>query len=106
MSDNDKRPSDRVRIHKALADAGVASRRKAEEMVGAGRVTVNGTPATIGQLVDPARDVLAVNGKPVSTDRQKRIYIVLNKPAGVTSTVSDRARSKDRRGPRPARPAR
>ena len=55
--------SEGVRIHKALADAGVASRRKAEQLVIEGRVTVNGAAAGVGQLVDPARDVLAVDGR-------------------------------------------
>ena len=81
--------SDRVRIHKALADAGVASRRKAEELVKSGRVTVNGGPAGIGQTIDPTRDVLAVDGRPVGQG-QRRIYLVMSKPTGVTSTVSDR----------------
>lgn len=81
--------SERVRVHKALADAGVASRRRAEQLVADGRVTVNGDTAGVGQLVDPARDVLAVNGTPVAAP-QKRVYLVLAKPAGVTSTVSDR----------------
>ncbi|HEY5521352.1 MAG TPA: (d)CMP kinase [Candidatus Limnocylindrales bacterium] len=80
--------SDRVRIHKALADAGVASRRRAELLVAEGRVTVNGAPAGVGQLVDPARDVLAVNGTAIAT-ADRRVYLVLAKPAGVTSTVSD-----------------
>jgi 23S rRNA pseudouridine2605 synthase len=78
-----------VRIHKALADAGVASRRKAEQLVVEGRVTVNGAAAGVGQLVDPARDVLAVDGRTIGA-AQKRIYLALAKPAGVTSTVSDR----------------
>ena len=80
----------RVRIQKALADAGVASRRRAEEMVAAGRVTVNGVAATIGQQVDPRVDVLAVDGRPIGGDKQRRVYLVLAKPQGVTSTVSDR----------------
>jgi len=81
--------SDGVRIQKALADAGVASRRKAEQLVVEGRVTVNGEVAGVGQLVDPARDVLAVNGNTIAA-AQKRLYLALAKPAGVTSTVSDR----------------
>jgi len=85
--------SDGVRIHKALADAGVASRRKAELLVTEGRVTVNGAPAGVGQLVDPARDVLAVDGKTIAA-AQRRLYLALAKPAGVTSTVSDRHASK------------
>ena len=82
--------SERVRIHKALADAGVASRRAAEQLVIAGRVSVNGVPASVGQLVDPAGDAISVDGRAISGASQKRIYLVLVKPAGVTSTVSDR----------------
>lgn len=81
--------SDGVRIHKALADAGVASRRKAEQLVVEGRVTVNGVTAGVGQLVDPARDQLAVDGRAIA-GAGKRIYLALAKPAGVTSTTSDR----------------
>ena len=58
-------------------------------MVAAGRLTVNGKLASVGQLVDPLRDKLRVDGEPVGTQRSSRVYIVLNKPAGVTSTVSD-----------------
>ena len=78
-----------VRIQKALADAGIASRRKAEELVAAGRVTVNGARATIGQPVDPTSDSIAVDGRVISRSGQ-RTYLVLAKPAGVTSTVRDR----------------
>jgi 23S rRNA pseudouridine2605 synthase len=82
--------NERVRIHKALADAGVASRRQAEQLVIAGRVAVNGLTAGVGQLVDPARDILSVDGRPLGDAPQARLYLVLAKPAGVTSTVSDR----------------
>ena len=54
---------DAMRIHRALARAGVASRRKAEELVAAGRVRVNGAVAKTGQSVDPARDVITVDGE-------------------------------------------
>jgi cytidylate kinase len=81
--------SDTVRIQKALADAGVASRRKAELLVAEGRVTVNGEVAGVGQPVDPARDVLAVDGRTIG-GADRRLYLALAKPAGVTSTVSDR----------------
>jgi 23S rRNA pseudouridine2605 synthase len=80
---------DPMRIQKALADAGVASRRAAETLVAEGRVTVNGRTATAGQRVDPATDVLAVDGRPV-VPAGRRTYLVMHKPAGVTSTVSDR----------------
>lgn len=78
-----------MRIQKALADAGVASRRAAEALVAAGRVTVNGEPAAIGQQVDPARDELRVDGRDV-VGRPEQVYVLLAKPAGVTSTVKDR----------------
>ena len=81
--------SESVRVSKALADAGVASRRAADELVAAGRVTINGATAMLGQRVDPARDVLALDGRAVARPR-RRTYLVLNKPVGVTSTVRDR----------------
>jgi 23S rRNA pseudouridine2605 synthase len=78
-----------IRVQKALADAGVASRRGADALVAAGRVTVNGRPAITGQRIDPGVDALAVDGRPI-VPAGRRTYLVLNKPAGVTSTVSDR----------------
>jgi 23S rRNA pseudouridine2605 synthase len=77
-----------VRLGKYLATAGVASRRGAEELVRAGRVTVAGA-----QVTDPARDVgasdrVAVDGTPVDPDRRRVVYAV-NKPAGVVCTASD-----------------
>ena len=81
--------ADGVRIQKALADAGVASRRGADALVAEGRVTVNGRPALTGQRVDPGVDVMAVDGRAV-VPAGRRTYLVMHKPAGVTSTVSDR----------------
>lgn len=78
-----------VRIQKALADAGVASRRAAEELVADGRVTVNGQPAQIGQRVMPELDRIAVDGRAVGRPAT-RVYLAMHKPYGVTSTVSDR----------------
>ncbi len=78
-----------IRVQKALADAGVTSRRGADALVAAGRVTVNGHPAVTGQRVDPSVDALAVDGRPI-VPAGRRTYLVLNKPVGVTSTVSDR----------------
>jgi 23S rRNA pseudouridine2605 synthase len=75
-----------MRIHRALAQAGVASRRASEALVEAGRVTVNGVVATVGQQVGPG-DAVAIDGKAVQAE-QLRVY-VLNKKAGVVSTVSD-----------------
>lgn len=63
-------------------------------MVASGRVTVNGQKADVGQLVDPAADSIAVDGKTVGSGEQQRIYLAMAKPAGVTSTVSDRHASQ------------
>ena len=78
---------DRMRVHRALALSGVASRRAAETLVAEGRVTVNGVPATVGQLVGPG-DELAVDGQGVRGAEPRRAYL-LNKAAGVVSTASD-----------------
>jgi len=80
--------SETMRIQRALARAGVASRRKAEELIAAGRVQVNGEVAHTGQAVDPARDKIVVDGKPLSAPRAAE-WLVLNKPAGVMTTRSD-----------------
>lgn len=79
---------DAMRIHRALARAGIASRRKAEELVAAGRVKVNGVVARTGQSVDPAKDVITVDGRPVKAPAKPKWY-VLHKPAGVLTTRSD-----------------
>jgi 23S rRNA pseudouridine2605 synthase/16S rRNA pseudouridine516 synthase len=78
-----------VRLQKVLAHAGVASRRVVEDMIVAGRVTVNGEPATeLGRRIDPEVDLVAVDGQAVQLDSDKR-YVMLNKPRGVISTMSD-----------------
>ena len=77
-----------MRIQRALARAGVASRRKSEDLVSAGRVTVNGAPAQLGQVVDPNRDRIAVDGTIVKPPRIEQ-WLVLNKPPGVLTTRSD-----------------
>ena len=94
---NDRRDADRRRIHmqpiriqKALSEAGVASRRRAEELVREGRVTVNGRRAEIGQSVNPDRDVVAVDGRRVYFARKKQYrYLMMNKPRGYITTLSD-----------------
>jgi len=80
--------SETMRIQRALARAGVASRRKAEELIAAGRVRVNGEVAHTGQSVDPARDTIIVDGKPLAAPRAAE-WLVLNKPSGVMTTRSD-----------------
>src|SRR5215831_1242023 len=77
------------RLQKILAHAGVASRRHAEEMIVAGRVTVNGHIVTaLGSKADPAEDVIKVDGKKLRAP-QRHVYILLNKPRNVMSTSSD-----------------
>ena len=79
-----------IRIQKALSEAGVASRRRAEELVREGRVTVNGRRAEIGQSVNPDRDVVAVDGRRVYFARKKQYrYLMMNKPRGYVTTLSD-----------------
>lgn len=77
-----------MRIQRALARAGILSRRKAEELVANGRVTVNGTVAQVGQTVDPARDVIMVDGSRIGAPAPTE-WFVLNKPAGVITSRHD-----------------
>ncbi len=79
-----------MRIQRALARAGVASRRGADELVAAGRVTVNGKAALVGQVVDPARDRVTVDGADVNLVPPARAtWLVINKPVGVVTTRRD-----------------
>jgi pseudouridine synthase len=77
-----------MRIQRALARAGVASRRKSEDLIAAGRVIVNGQIAQIGQVVEPERDTILVDGKPIGAPAAET-WVVLNKPSGVICTRSD-----------------
>jgi 23S rRNA pseudouridine2605 synthase len=77
------------RLQKILASAGIASRRKAEEIITAGRVTLNGKVVTeLGTKADPDTDTICVDGKPVKP-AQRMLYFMLNKPKGYVTTVSD-----------------
>ena len=78
----------KIRLQKFLSQAGVISRRGAEEMIAAGRVKVNGRRAEIGDKVDPVRDKVVVAGKRV-INTSKKMYIMLNKPRGYVTTMSD-----------------
>jgi 23S rRNA pseudouridine2605 synthase len=77
------------RLQKVLAAAGVASRRASEELIAAGRVRVDGKRATLGQVVDPEKSVVEVDGRPIG-EAARTTYLLLHKPAGVTSTTQDR----------------
>ena len=78
-----------MRLHRALARAGFASRRKAELLIGAGRVRVNGAIAHIGQGIDPASDIVEIDGRRVELRAVPSVWIVLHKPVGVMTTRSD-----------------
>jgi 23S rRNA pseudouridine2605 synthase len=77
------------RLQKILARAGIASRRKVEEMIEAGQVTVNGEVAGLGDKADPERDAIKVDGRRVQPPPREHRYLLLNKPKGVMSTLSD-----------------
>ncbi len=77
-----------VRLQKYISECGIASRRKAEDMIAAGQVKVNGSIAHIGDKIDPRRDVVTLKGRKIARKRQNT-YIALNKPRGFVSTMSD-----------------
>ena len=76
------------RLQKLIASAGLCSRRTAEEWIRAGRVKVNGTPAVLGQTAELSADLVEVDGKALPVRQEKR-YLMLNKPRGYVSTMSD-----------------
>ncbi|MGC2063258.1 MAG: pseudouridine synthase [Thermodesulfovibrionales bacterium] len=76
------------RLQKIIADMGIASRRKAEEIIIEGRVTVNGKVAVIGMKADPSRDHVKVDGK-LLTRPEIKVYFIFNKPRGVVTSLGD-----------------
>jgi len=78
----------RQRLQKLISSAGLASRRAAEGMINAGRVTVNGETASLGMSADPDTDTVCLDGK-VLRPVEKHTYIMLNKPRGYVTTMSD-----------------
>ncbi len=91
MTGSEERGGERneQRLQKIVAAAGIASRRKAEELITSGRVQVNGQTVTeLGSKADPERDHIRVDGKLLKKPQQFR-YFMLNKPKGVVTTVSD-----------------
>lgn len=76
------------RLQKILSARGVASRRKAEAMIEAGQVTVNGLAAALGDSADPDADEIRIDGRPLPRE-QDFVYLMLNKPRGFVTTMSD-----------------
>lgn len=77
-----------IRLQKYMADCGVASRRKSEELIASGKVKVNGVVASIGDKIDPKNDTISVNGRKLTKDKNY-VYIMLHKPRGYVTTMSD-----------------
>jgi 23S rRNA pseudouridine2605 synthase len=78
------------RLQKIIATAGVASRRKAEELITSGHVQVNGTTITqLGSKADAETDHIRVNGKLLQREQQRHVYLLLNKPKGYVTTMND-----------------
>lgn len=83
----------KVRLQKYLAECGVASRRKSEELIDQGKVRVNGNIASIGDKINPKRDTVTVSGKKI-VKQKSHTYILLHKPRGFITTMND---EKDRK---------
>ena len=78
-----------VKLQKYFSDCAVMSRRAAEEEIKKGKVTVNGEVAELGLRIDPARDTVIYKGKKISPPKREKTYILLNKPRGTVTTLSD-----------------
>ena len=80
---------EKIRLSKYFTDCGVMSRRAAEEEIKAGRITVNGHVAELGEKIDPEQDEVIWRGKAVKPAADDKICIMLNKPRGIVCTASD-----------------
>lgn len=81
---------EKIRIQKIMADSGVCSRRKAEEYISAGRVKVNGRPCKLGDKALPGKDLITLDGEKIFVAKKRQLYyIMLHKPRGYVTTMSD-----------------
>ena len=80
--------NEKVRLQKYISECGITSRRKAEELIESRFVKVNGRVAKLGDKIDPRKDLVTVHGKPIRNESEK-IYIVINKPRGYLTSVTD-----------------
>ena len=79
----------KIRLQKFMADCGLASRRKAEELIAEGKVRVNGHVATVGEKVDPAVDKVTVGSRKLAAQSGRRVYLMVHKPRGFVTTMDD-----------------
>lgn len=81
---------EKVRLQKIISDNGYCSRRKAEELIAAGKVLVNGRPCKLGDKADPSKDLISIDGNNLRYEKKKSYrYIMLNKPRGYVTTMKD-----------------
>ncbi len=80
---------EKIRIQKIIADSGYCSRRKAEELISAGIVTVNGRSCSLGDKADPRNDLIRVGEDIIPAERAEKRYIILNKPRGYVTSMAD-----------------
>ena len=85
---------DQIRLQKFLAEQGIASRRKCEELIKDGKVKVNGKIAGIGTKIDVKKEKVEYNGKVIKTEKKEYTYILLNKPIDYVTTVKDQFNRK------------
>ena len=78
-----------IRLQKIIADAGICSRRRAEEYIEQNRVKVNGHPVSLGDKADPKADIITIDGTRIKQQKEPHIYYILNKPRGYVTTMND-----------------
>ena len=78
-----------IRLQKFLADSGLASRRKCEELISSGKIKVNGKIAILGTKIDTEKDIVEYDGKIIKNIENKKVYILLNKPIGYVTTAKE-----------------
>ena len=81
--------AEKIRLQKLIADCGIASRRKAEQLIAEGKVSVNGRIAEIGDKVDPVNDKITVGSRKLLPQTSRKVYIMLHKPRGFVTTMDD-----------------
>lgn len=79
----------KIVLQKYMADAGIDSRRKCQEMIASGRVKINGRLAQLGAKVSPGNDIVTLDGKRIEFSKTEKIYIMLYKPRGFVTTMND-----------------